>query len=285
VQPEVAPELGLRIPPWARNLAEVIERYLGRIGLDGSDRSLETLVPAHVRSITYENLDVRLGREIRLDVESLVAKMVDRRRGGYCYEQNTLFAAALEALGYAVTRCLGRVRLGHADGPRPCTHMTLVVDDQVVDVGFGAANPLGPVPLGGEATYGPYRWVTERTVSPEGEDAWLVRLSDLPLYTFTDEPQHPVDYVAPNHYSSTHPQSIFTQNTIVQRWAGGGVQVGLVGLQLTERHPDGTVDVDVIDPADLRAVLRDRFALDVDEEEAARLGAAVAAARGPGGPA
>jgi N-hydroxyarylamine O-acetyltransferase len=90
----------------------VIERYLDRIGLDGSDCSLETLVRAHVGSITYQNLDVRLGRDNRLDVESLAAKMVDRRRGGYCYEQNTLFAAALEALGYAVTRCVGRVRLG-----------------------------------------------------------------------------------------------------------------------------------------------------------------------------
>ncbi|MGH8978445.1 MAG: arylamine N-acetyltransferase family protein [Acidimicrobiia bacterium] len=251
----------------------VIERYLARIGLDGSDHALPVLHGAHVRSIPYENLSVRLGREIRLDVGSLVAKMVDRRRGGYCFEQNTLCAAVLEGLGFTVTRCLGRVRLGDAVSPRPATHMALLVEDLLVDVGFGAANPLGPVPLDGEATYGPYTWRTERAVSPEGEAVWLVRLFDMPLYTFTDAPQHPVDYVAPNHLSSTHPQSIFTQNTIVQRWDENYTQVGLIGCDLTERLPDGAVEVTTVDPDELGDVLRDRFALDVDDDDVAHLSA------------
>jgi N-hydroxyarylamine O-acetyltransferase len=234
---------------------------------------LPVLQRAHVQSIPYENLNVRLGREIRLDIDSLVAKMVDRHRGGYCFEQNTLFAAVLEGVGFTVTRCLGRVRLGDAASPRPATHMALLVEDQLVDVGFGAANPLGPVPLEGEATYGPYTWRTERAVSPEGEEVWLVRLFDMPLYTFTDAPQHPVDYVAPNHLSATHPHSIFTQNTIVQRWDDDDVQVGLVGCELTERLPDGTTDVTSIGPDELGAVLRGRFALDVDDDDIAQLSA------------
>lgn len=250
---------------------EELGRYLERVALDGADRSLEALHLAHVTSVPYENLDVRLGREIRLDVPSLVAKIVDGRRGGYCYEQNTLYAAVLEGLGFAVRRCLGRVRLGDAVSPRPATHMVLIVDGQVVDVGFGSANPLGPIPLGGEATYGPYTWVTERAVSPEGEDVWLVRLFDLPLYTFVDEPRHPVDYVTPNHYSSTHPSSPFTQNTIVQRWDEKYVQVGLVGLELTERLPDGTIEVTAIDPTDVDPLLRTRFDLDLDEATLAQL--------------
>ncbi|MGH2686128.1 MAG: arylamine N-acetyltransferase family protein [Actinomycetota bacterium] len=249
----------------------MIERYLERIGLDQSDLSLEALQLAHVRSIPYENLDIHLGRDIRLDVDSLTAKMVDHRRGGYCYEQNTLFAAVLESLGFSVTRYLGRVRLSDAVSPRPATHMALLVDGRLVDVGFGAANPLGPVPLGGEATYGPYTWRTERTVSPEGEDAWMVRLFDMPLYTFTEAPQHPVDYVAPNHFSSTHPLSIFTQATILQRWERGDVQVGLVGLDLTVRRPDGGVEVTRVEPGDLGSVLRDRFLLDLDDDEVAQL--------------
>src|SRR5207237_7019105 len=107
----------------------LIDRYLARVGLDGSDLSLATLHRAHVEHIPYENLDVRLGREIRLDVDSLVDKLVDRRRGGYCYEHNTLFAHVLESLGYSVTRHLGRVRMGDAVSPRPATHMILTVDD------------------------------------------------------------------------------------------------------------------------------------------------------------
>jgi N-hydroxyarylamine O-acetyltransferase len=255
---------------------DVIERYFARVGLDGSDSSLAVLQRAHVRSIPFENLDVRLGREIRLDIDSLVAKLVDRRRGGYCFEQNTLYAAVLEALGYTVTRCLGRVRLGDALSPRPATHMVLLVDGLLIDVGFGAANPLGPIPVGGEASYGPYTWRTERAVSPEGEVVWKVSLSDMQLYTFTEAPQHAVDYIAPNHYTSTHPLSIFTQHTIVQRWDDGDVQIGLVGHDLTERRPDGTVDTTAIDPDDIGEVLRGRFGLEVDDDEVARLGATIA---------
>jgi N-hydroxyarylamine O-acetyltransferase len=250
---------------------DLVERYLARVGLDGSDISLPVLQRAHVTSIPYENLDVRLGREIRLDVDSLVTKLVDRQRGGYCFEQNTLYAAVLEALGFTVTRCLGRVRLGDAVSPRPATHMVLLVDGLVIDVGFGAANPLGPVPLGGEATYGPYTWRTERAVSPEGEDVWLVSLFDMQLYTFTEAPHHPVDYIAPNHLSSTHPQSIFMQHTIVQRWDNSAVQVGIIDRELTERLPDGSVEVTAIEQNEFAAVVRARFALDVDDEEVARL--------------
>ncbi len=257
-----------------------VGRYLARVGLGCSSASSTDLHAAHVRSIAYEDLDIHLGREIRLDLDSLVGKLVDRRRGGYCYEQNTLFAAVLEAHGHTVTRCLGRVRLGDPTSPRPATHMVLLVDGQVLDVGFGGATPIGPVPLDGEATYGPWTWRTERTATPEGEDAWVVRLFDTPLYTFTDTPRHPVDYLAPNHYSSTHPRSLFTQNVIAQRWDDDR-QVGLVGLTLSERGADGTEEVTDVAPADLGRVLRERFGLDLTDDEAARVGAAAIATRTP----
>jgi arylamine N-acetyltransferase len=88
---------------------------------------LEAVHRAHAVAIPFENLDVRLGRPIRLDLASLQAKLVAGRRGGYCFEQNTLFAAALEALGFRVTRLAARVRLGAAR-LLPRTHMLLGVD-------------------------------------------------------------------------------------------------------------------------------------------------------------
>jgi N-hydroxyarylamine O-acetyltransferase len=251
--------------------SDAVDRYMARIGLDTSDHSLAELQLAHVRSIPFENLDVRLDREVRLDVPSLVAKLIDGRRGGYCFEQNTLYAAVLEALGFTVTRCVGRVRLDDEESPRPASHMALIVEDQLVDVGFGAANPLGPVPLGGEATYGPYTWSVERTTSPEGERAWMVRLFEMALYTLTETPQHAVDYIAPNYLSSTHPGSIFTQNTIVQRWDENDVQVGLVDLDLMQRRPDGTIETATVDLADLGPTLETRFRLELSEDEVARL--------------
>ena len=256
---------------------DLLAGYLTRVGLDGDhDPTPADLQRAHVRAITYENLDVTLGREIRLDLPGLVAKLVDSRRGGYCYEQNTLFAAVLEARGADVVRCLGRVRIGNATEPRPATHMVLLVDGCVVDVGFGAATPLGPVPLDGEATYGGWTWRTARTTTPEGEHAWQMCLSDHLLYTFTDHPRHPTDYIAPNHYSSTHPRSVFTGLPIVQR-SDDQVQTILVGLTLTERYPDGTERTDAVAPGDYAALLRHRFGLALGDDEVARLLAAATA--------
>lgn len=264
---------------------DALDRYLARLGLGragaagaaGVAPSVAELHAAHVRTIPYEDLDIHLGVPIRLDLPGLVDKVVDRRRGGYCYEQNTLFAAALEALGHPLTRHLGRVRLGDAASPRPATHMVLLVAGQVVDVGFGAATPLGPVPLGGEATYGGWTWRSVPARTPEGEDGWMICLSDQPLYTFTEDPRHPVDYLAPNHYSSTHPLSMFTQHVIAQRW-DGDVQLGLVDGVLTERRADGSGTDVAVGPADLGAALRDQFGIDLGEDEVARVAAATAAA-------
>jgi N-hydroxyarylamine O-acetyltransferase len=208
---------------------------------------------------------VLLGREIRLDPDSVVAKLVDGRRGGYCYEHNTLFSLVLDELGITYTRHLGRVRMSDAVTPRPATHMVLIVDGHAVDVGFGSAVPLGPVPLGGSATYGPCTWSTSLLTAPEGDDVWMMKLFDLPMFTFSAEPKHPVDYVTANHFSSTHPLSIFTQFLMVQRWCDDDVQVGLVGRELKERRPDGTEHTMTVD--DLGAVLHDRFALDLPAQD------------------
>jgi len=251
----------------------LLERYLARVGLDGSDVSLATLQRAHVASVPYENLDIPLGREIRLDVDSLVGKLIDARRGGYCYEQNSLLAAVLEEVGVSFTRHLGRVRLGDPISPRPATHMVLIVDGCVVDVGFGSATPLGPVPLGDEATYGGWTWRTERRVAPEGDEVWAMLLGDVLLYTFSSERRHPVDYVTPNHFSSTHPLSVFTQHITVQR-SYEHVQRTLSNLELTDRFPDGRAEVTAIDVADYAVVLRE-LGLDLPSEDLGLLSARI----------
>jgi N-hydroxyarylamine O-acetyltransferase len=240
-----------------------LESYFERVGLDGDDIDLATLQRAQVTSIPYENLDVELGRGIRLDTAGLTAKLVDRKRGGNCFELNSLFAAALETLGYRVTRLLSRVRLESASEPRPETHMVLLVDGSIIDVGFGAATPTGPVPLGGEATHGPWTWRTERIQTPEGEHAWAMWFYDLLLYTFTDVPRHPMDFLMPNHFTSTHPLSPFTRMVIVQRWQDDDSQLGLIDRELTLRRAGCADEVARVDDSQLDAVLRDRFGLEL----------------------
>jgi N-hydroxyarylamine O-acetyltransferase len=254
---------------------DFLDRYLSRVGLDGSDLSVEAIHRAHVTSIPFENIDVVLGRSIHLDVDSLVRKLIDQRRGGYCFEQNSLLAVVLEQLGFTVTRCLGRVRA--SEGPRPQTHMSLLVDGWLVDVGFGVSTPIGPIPLGGEVTFGPHTWRTERVQTPEGEDAWLLSMSERALYSFTELDHHPVDFLAPNYSTSTHPNSMHTQTLIVQRWTKDLVQVGLVDLELLIRDPYTTK---ALDPDAVGDTLVEIFDLAVGSEDIASLKAWIVAKLG-----
>ena len=125
-----------------------LDAYLKRIGV--TEPTLKSVHEGHVLSIPFENVDVQLGKVPALDLPSLQAKLVQRKRGGYCYEHNLLYAAALEQLGITVQRLLGRPMLG---GPpiSARTHMVLVANQDgepyLTDVGWGGGCLLEPMPL------------------------------------------------------------------------------------------------------------------------------------------
>src|SRR4051812_7385068 len=108
-----------------------VDAYLQRIDYAGERRPtlavLDALHLAHATHIPFENLDVLLGKPPKLDLDSLQAKLVRGGRGGYCFEQNLLFAAALEAVGFRVTPLAARVRFG-STRVNSRTHMTLLVE-------------------------------------------------------------------------------------------------------------------------------------------------------------
>ena len=198
--------------------------YLERIGYRGelqpSLSVLQALHLAHATHIPFENLDILLGRGIRIDLGSVQAKLVAARRGGYCYEQNLLFAAALEALGFAVLPLAARVRY-RSERVLPRTHMLLLVEADdgrwLCDVGFGAEGLLLPVPFGGGEAVRHFAW-SYRIVAGDGQ--WLLqslrqeRWQDL--YGFSLEPQQHADYEMANHYVATHPDSRFVRTLTVQ---------------------------------------------------------------------
>lgn len=132
--------------------------YLKRIGYSGSlDANLETLealVWAHLQRVPFENFDVHLGREIKLDAESLFSKIVRRKRGGYCYELNGLFALLLRDLGFQVDLLSARVYRQGKSGQQ-FDHMALRVHidgrQYLADVGFGDAS-IRPIEIKAGAT-------------------------------------------------------------------------------------------------------------------------------------
>ena len=244
-----------------------LHAYLRRIGHAGdlapTRATLDALHLAHATSIPFENLDILLGVPIRLDLASLQAKLVARRRGGYCFEQNALFAAVLEKLGFEVTRLAARVRHG-TDRVLPRTHMTLRVDVAgarlVADVGFGADGLLLPVPLdGGESPQ--FAW-TYRVVD-DGDAQVLQSHRDgawADLYAFTHEPQLAVDYEIANHYTSTHPASRFTQILTAQRISPDARWM-LRNRDLVEDRGTTSISRAIRDDDELNSVLAETFGL------------------------
>ncbi len=133
-----------------------LDAYFRRIGYVGpvvpTLATLRALQLCHPLSVPFENLDAFAGVPVRLDLESLQRKLVAARRGGYCFEQNTLFAAVLERLGFAVTALAARVVWERpADEIRVRSHMLVLValkdGDYLCDVGFGGLTPTAPLRL------------------------------------------------------------------------------------------------------------------------------------------
>ena len=161
-----------------------------------------------------------LGRPVRLDLASLQAKLVARRRGGYCFEHNTLFAAVLRRLGFRVTTLEARVRPPGATRTLPRTHMVLTVHidgrDLLADVGFGGDGPLRPLGLDGEVSaQGPdtYRVTEEdrsRVLQIRRGEGWQ------DLYAFALDEALPIDFEVANHYTSTFPGSPFVTRLTAQ---------------------------------------------------------------------
>jgi N-hydroxyarylamine O-acetyltransferase len=242
--------------------------YRARIGYTGeltpTVDTLRALHLAHATHIPFENLDVLLRRPILLDIESLWAKLVTGRRGGYCFEQNGLFAAVLEEVGFRVLRLGARVRMG-AVGIRPRSHMVLLVeaggDRWLADVGFGADGLIHPVALHPDAEAVQFAW--KYRVVTEGANyvlqSWYPQ-GWLDLYAFDLEEQHPVDYEVANHFTSTYPRSPFVTTLRVQ-FPGPQVRTMLVNRILTERTPEGATETGVGDDGAILDVLAKRFGL------------------------
>jgi N-hydroxyarylamine O-acetyltransferase len=245
-----------------------LRTYSERIGFTGDLRPsagrLRELHLAHATHVPFENIDVLLGRPIRLDIESLWKKLVEERRGGYCFEQNTLFAAVLESIGFPVTRLAARVRLG-APGVTSRGHMLLAVEADgqkwLVDVGFGGEALLLPIPWRLGETAEQFDWKYRIVV--EGQAYVLQDLRPegwLDLYSFNLEEQYPVDYEVANYHTSTHPNSFFRKQLMVHL-TGPSVRHTLVNRRLIERRPQGASEIILPDDTAVVEVLASRFGL------------------------
>ncbi|HVX10833.1 MAG TPA: arylamine N-acetyltransferase [Pirellulales bacterium] len=245
-----------------------LDRYFERIGYAGPrEPTLATLTElhlAHATGIPFENLDIQLGRPISIDLRSIQAKLLTSRRGGYCFEQNTLLAAALERLGFRVRRLAGRVRLG-ASRLLPRTHMLLGVEiageHWLADVGFGTGGLLVPLRMSpGEISS---QFSRNYRLREEERNLVLESLRDgawHDLYVFSLDPYYPIDYEMANHYVSTHPESRFVQTLAVQKQSPTACYL-LRNRELTVIEGEKTTVTAIDDDERLLTVLAETFGL------------------------
>ncbi|MBF7096249.1 arylamine N-acetyltransferase family protein [Alkalibacter mobilis] len=194
--------------------------YLKRINftgdLDTSADTLKKLHVGHVMNIPFENLDQLRGKKISLDVEKLFDKIVLNERGGYCFEMNGLFYHILKEIGFKVKNLFARVyRPGFGFSPK--THHVLVAEadgkEWLVDVGFGGNGPVAPVLL--EEDMEQEQFMRHYMISKHPEFGYLLQFKIdgkyENVYAFNMEENSQMDYEIPNYFTSTHPDSIFTQ--------------------------------------------------------------------------
>lgn len=216
-----------------------IEAYLERINyngpLDPSPETLRALHVAHLLTVPFENLSIHAGEPIVLEEDALYTKIVEKNRGGFCYECNGLFAGLLRALGFEVAM-LG-AGVAHREGgfgPN-FDHMTLMVklaDRWLVDVGFGDSF-VEPLLLDerGEQVQGTGSF---RIADDDDRLVLLRRNRDEvwePQYRFTLQPYGFADYEEMCLFHQTSPESHFTQNVICSRITEDG-RITLSGMKL-----------------------------------------------------
>ena len=272
-----------------------LTEYFARVGYEGPAEPtldvLRGLVTAHTRSIPFENLDPLMGRPVGdLSPEALFDKLVHRRRGGYCYEQNGLMGYVLTEIGFRVRRLAGRVVwMQPPDAPTPAqTHTVLAVTfpgsagSYLVDVGFGGQTPTSALRMETgtvqQTTHEPYR------LQDRGDG--LVLQSQLrgewqPLYEFCTRTAPEIDLKVGSWYVSTNPSSFFVTSLMAALVVHDG-RLNLAGRDLTIHRADGSEKTRLDDAASVVDALGDRFGVNVaDLGERAALEARLGQVLGP----
>ena len=263
-----------------------VERYLDRISYNGSRQpTLETLRQlhrAHLLTVPFENLDIALDRPIVLDAGALFAKIVERRRGGFCYELNGLFAALLRALGFRVTLLSGGFFRSHGEdgtvfGPE-FDHLALRVDLQqpwLADVStflyplrFDTADeqeskePDAPSiqPLTKDVWHDRYRILPDDEHQILQQRDWANVWQDR--FRFTLVPRRLSDFDAMCRYHQTAPESIFLQHRTCTRVTATG-RVTIADLRLLITEGGERRETDLADEASRTAALREYCGIEV----------------------
>ena len=209
-----------------------MNEYLKEIGYKNIPKvnfeTLSELHRLHTLRFPFENLTPFLHSEVKLDLPSLQNKFLTEGRGGYCFEQNTLFLSILKNIGFDVRPLGARVLYNQPEDlitRRSHMLMTVKLDGKnyICDVGFGGMTQTVPI-----------EFLEDQTLKTTHEDFRIGRIGEdfkieakvaetwKTLYRFDLQEQHSIDYEVANFYLYTHHSSIFRNNLIAARPVSDG---------------------------------------------------------------
>ncbi len=244
-----------------------VKAYLERINYHGSlvpnAETLRRLQVAHLLSVPFENLSIHAGEPIILEDDALFNKIVERYRGGFCYELNGLFATLLRELGFNVVMLSAGVANAKGGFGPDFDHMALMVileQRWLADVGFGDSflEPLLLDERGAQA-----QGARSYQIIPDGAHLVLMQRDDgdewKAQYRFTLQPHNYSDFAEMCRYHQTSPQSHFTQRRVCSR----ATQEGRVTLSemrfITTSKDGGRQERNLTDQEEYAAMLRENF--------------------------
>jgi N-hydroxyarylamine O-acetyltransferase len=248
-----------------------LESYFERIGYKGradvSEDTLRDIHIAHTLNVPFENLDVFYRRPILLDEASLYKKIVNARRGGYCFEMNSIFSLVLRKMGFKVTNLLAKVSV---DGIHYTTktHQAILVEAEgkkwIADVGFGNDGIIAPLILEENTEQKQfahtYRLVTHSTLGyllqKKREDRYD------PLFAFTLEECTPEDFLMSNHFTATFPESFFLKMRMCTMPTKDG-RITLTDDHFKVAKNDNVLDSPIANEREFTSLLKEHFGLDL----------------------
>jgi N-hydroxyarylamine O-acetyltransferase len=257
-----------------------IKAYLDRINLPSDPvppptlETLQSLHSANTLNVPFENLDPYFHRPVLLDETSLYHKIVEEKRGGYCFELNGLFSLLLKQLNFEVTDLLARVAMGEQYGAK--LHEVLMVtinqENYLADVGFGSDGIVAPLLIRTGEEQSQYKRTYRFSEDPTYGYVLERKQPDdiasfVKMYAFTKETCIPLDFQVSSHYTSTSPQSFFTMMPFATIPTTEG------RITLTEKHLKQvahtvTTEEDFEDETTFKRYLKQYFALDYDKIKA-----------------
>ena len=250
---------------------DALRSWLDRLGIDQRPpvglETLDVITKSHLAAFPFENFSVLAGEVPPLELDALTDKLITRRRGGYCFELNSLLLAGLRTLGFDARMRMARV-MWNRSIPGPRTHCVVIVNaegaEYLVDVGFGGPGPNCPLgldlPVSNTARQGSYRHEDRQGLGKvlclqTGAERW----SDL--YCHQDEVTTDGDLEAGNWLAATLPGSLFRTTLVVARQIGD-VRRTLNGLALKEVRGGRTARTrNLEDPDAVLACLDEEFGI------------------------